>query len=113
MLYVSFVSADEIIFEITGKAEINGFTFNDNSSYKLYKSNGITGFNVYCKNISQNDDYIIMKIFRGSEYQESGAGQAKIIEASKNYAYLVGSECSHAITYLKTSDYFAIQKCKF
>ena len=137
ILSVSFVSADEIIFEITGKAEINGFTFNDNSSYKLYKSNGhwksssgdfglhecvgtvtnnknnMTGFNVYCKNISQKDDYIIMKIFRGSEYQESGAGQAKIIEASKNYTYLVGAECSHAITYLKTSDYFAIQKCKF
>ena len=137
ILFVSFASADEIIFEITGKAEINGFTFNDNSSYKLYKSNGhwksssgdfglhecvgtvtnnknnITGFSVYCKNISQKDDYIIMKIFRDSEYQQSGAGQAKIIEASKNYTYLLGAECSHAITYLKTSDYFAIQKCKF
>jgi hypothetical protein len=130
-------NANEITFEFTGKAEISGFTFKDNSSYKIYNSNGhwksssgdfglteclgtVTnsknnknGFNVYCKNISQNDDYIIMKIYRDSEYKESGAGKAKIIEASKNYIYLLGAKCSHAITYLKSSDYFGLQKCKF
>ena len=136
-LFVSFVKAGEIIIEGTGKADINGYTFNDNSSYKLYRSNGHwksssgdfglhtcagtvtkskdgkSGFNVYCKNTSQKDDYFIMLIFRDSEYQESGAGKAKIVEASKNYNYLLGAECSHAITYLKSSDYFAMQKCKF
>ena len=136
-LFVSFGKAGEIIIEGTGKADINGYTFNDNSSYKLYRSNGhwksstgdfglhtcmgtVTsdkngknGFNVYCKNTSQKDDYFIMKIYRDSEYQESGAGIAKIVEASKNYSYLIGAKCSHAVTYLKSSDYFSMQKCKF
>tara|TARA_B100002052_G_scaffold296284_1_gene324360 strand:- start:881 stop:1324 length:444 start_codon:yes stop_codon:yes gene_type:complete len=136
-LFVSFGKAGEIIIEGTGKADINGYTFNDNSSYKLYRSNGhwksstgdfglhtcmgtVTsdkngknGFNVYCKNTSQKDDYFIMKIYRDSEYQESGAGIAKIVEASKSYSYLIGAKCSHAVTYLKSSDYFSMQKCKF
>ena len=137
IIFVFHVNADEITFEVTGKADINGYTFNDNSSYKLYRSNGHwksstgdfglhtclgtltnskdgkSGFNVYCKNISQKDDYFIMKIYRDSEYQESGAGRAKVIETSKNYSYLIGAECSHAVTYLKSSDYFSMQKCKF
>ena len=137
ILFTSFGKAGEITFEATGKADINGYTFNDNSSYKLYSSNGhwksstgdfglhkclgtVTtdkngknGFNVYCKNISQKNDYFIMKIYRDSEFQESGAGRAKIVEVSKNYNYFLGAECSHAITYLKSSDYFAMQKCKF
>ena len=137
LIFISAGKAGEITFECTGKADINGYTFNDNSSYKLYRSNGhwksstgdfglhaclgtVTtdkngknGFNVYCKNISQNSDYFIMKIYRDSEYQESGAGKAKIVEASNNYSYLLGAVCSHAITYLKSSDYFAMQKCKF
>jgi len=136
-LFVSFGKTGEIIIEGTGKADINGYTFNDNSSYKLYRSNGhwksstgdfglhtcmgtVTsdkngknGFNVYCKNTSQKDDYFIMKIYRDSEYQESGAGIAKIVEASKSYSYLIGAKCSHAVTYLKSSDYFSMQKCKF
>ena len=136
-LFISCGKAGEIIIEGTGKADINGYTFNDNSSYKLYKSNGhwksstgdfglhtclgtVTsdkdgknGFNVYCKNTSQKDDYFIIKIYRDSEYQESGAGIAKIVEASKSYSYLIGAECSHAVTYLKSSDYFSMQKCKF
>ena len=136
-LFVSFVKAGEIIIEGTGKADISGYTFNDNSSYKLYKSNGhwksstgdfglhtcmgtVTsdkngknGFNVYCKNTSQKDEYFIIQIFRDSEYQETGAGRAKIVETSKNYNYLLGAICSHAITYLESSDYFAMQKCKF
>ena len=136
-LLVSFGKAGQITFEASGKADISGYTFNDNSSYKLYRSNGHwksstggfglhtclgtvtnskegkTGFDVYCKNISQKEDYFIIKIYRDSEYQESGAGRAKIVEASNNYSYLTGAECSHAVTYLKSSDYFAMQKCKF
>ena len=137
ILFVSFGNSAEITFEASGKADINGYTFNDNSSYKLYRSNGhwksstgdfglhtclgtVTnnkngknGFDVYCKNVSQEDDYFIMKIYRDSEYQESGAGRAKIVEVSKKYNDLLGAECSHAVTYLKSSDYFAMQKCKF
>ena len=136
-LFVSFGKAGQIIIEGTGKADINGYTFNDNSSYKLYRSNGHwksstgdfglhtclgtvtnskegkSGFDVYCKNVSQKEDYFIMKIYRDSEYQESGAGRAIIVETSKDYSYLIGAECSHAVTYLKSSDYFAMQKCKF
>lgn len=136
ILFVSVIKTEEIIIEASGRADINGYTFNDNSSYKLYRSNGHwksstgdfglhtclgtvtnsndgkSGFDVYCKNISQKDDYFIMKIYRDSEFQESGAGRAKIIETSKNYIYLLGVECSHAVTYLKSSDYFAMQKCK-
>ncbi len=137
LIFASNGNTNEITIEGTGKAEINGYTFNDNSSYKLYKSNGHwksstgdfglhtclgtvtnskegkSGFDVYCKNISQKEDYFIMKIYRDSEYQESGAGRAVIVEASKDYSYLIGAECSHAVTYLKSSDYFAMQKCKF
>ena len=136
-LFVSFGKAGQITFEANGKADISGYTFNDSSSYKLYKSNGHwksstgdfglhtclgtvtnskegkSGFDVYCKNISQKEEYFIMKIYRDSEYQESGAGRASIVEASKDYIYLIGAECSHAVTYLKSSDYFAMQKCKF
>ena len=136
-LFVSFAKTEQITFEASGKADISGYTFNDNSSYKLYRSNGHwksstgdfglhtclgtvtnskegkSGFDVYCKNISQKEDYFIMKIYRDSEYQESGAGRAIIVEASKDYSYLIGAECSHAVTYLKSSDYFAMQKCKF
>ena len=136
-LFVSFAKTGQITFEASGKADISGYTFNDNSSYKLYRSNGHwksstgdfglhtclgtipnskegkSGFDVYCKNISQKEDYFIMKIYRDSEYQESGAGRAIIVEASKNYSNLIGAECSHAVTYLKSSDYFAMQKCKF
>ena len=137
VIFVSNANADEITIEGTGKADISGYTFSDNSSYKLYRSNGHwksstgdfglhtclgtvtnskdgkSGFDVYCKNISQKDDYFIMKIYRDSEYQESGAGTAKIGEVSKNYSYLLGAKCSHAVTYLKSSDYFSLQKCKF
>ena len=137
LIFASNGNTNEITFEGTGKADINGYTFNDNSSYKLYRSNGhwksstgdfglhtcmgtVTsdkngknGFNVYCKNTSQKDDYFIMKIYRDSEYQESGAGIANIVEASKSYSYLIGAKCSHAVTYLKSSDYFSMQKCKF
>ena len=137
LLFLSFGNAGQITFEANGKADISGFTFNDNSSYKLYRSNGHwksstgdfglhtclgtvtnnkegkSGFDVYCKNISQKEDYFIIKIYRDSEYQESGAGSAKIVEASNDYSYLIGAECSHAVTYLKSSDYFAMQKCKF
>ena len=137
VLIVSHSNSSEITFEVTGKADINGYTFNDNSSYKLYKSSGhwksstgdfglhtclgtVTtsknnknGFNVYCRYVSQEDDYITIKIYRDSEYKESGAGKAKIIEVTENYSFLLGSECSHAVTYLKSSDYFAMQKCKF
>ena len=136
-LFVSLGKAEQITFEASGKADISGYTFNDNSSYKLYRSNGHwksstgdfglhtclgtvtnskegkSGFDVYCKNISQKEDYFIMKIYRDSEYQESGAGSAIIVEASKDYSNLIGAECSHAVTYLKSSDYFAMQKCKF
>ena len=136
-LFVSLGKSEKITFEASGKADISGYTFNDNSSYKLYRSNGhwksstgdfglhtcmgtVTsdkngknGFNVYCKNTSQKDDYFIMKIYRDSEYQESGAGIANIVEASKSYSYLIGAKCSHAVTYLKSSDYFSMQKCKF
>ena len=54
-----------------------------------------------------------MKIYRDSEYQESGAGRAIIVETSNNYSYLIGAEGSYAVAYLKSSDYFAMQKCKF
>ena len=137
LLFISFGNSGEIVFEASGKADISGYNFNDNSSYKLFRSNGHwkssigdfrlhsclgtvtnnkegkTGFDVYCKNISQKEDYFIMNIYRDSEYQEPGAGRAIIVEASNNYSYLIGAECSHAVTYLKSSDYFAMQKCKF
>ena len=40
LIFASYGNTNEITFEGTGKAGINGYTFNDNSSYKLYKSNG-------------------------------------------------------------------------
>ena len=116
VLIVSHSNSSEITFEATGKADINGYTFNDNSSYKLYKSSGhwksstgdfglhtclgtVTtsknnknGFNVYCRYVSQEDDYITIKIYRDSEYKESGAGKAKIIEVTENYSFLL---CNH------------------
>ena len=135
VLFISFGNTNEITFEGTGKADINGYTFNDNSSYKLYQSNGhwkssagdfglhtclgtVTtsknnknGFNVYCRYISQEDDFFTMKVYRDSEYQESGAGRAIIVETSQNYSYLLGAECSHAVTYLKSSLFRLLYIC--
>ena len=37
---ISYSNANNITFEGFGNADISGFSFNDNSSYKLYKSNG-------------------------------------------------------------------------
>ena len=59
------------------------------------------------------DDYFIVKIHRDSEYEESPAVRAKIVEAFKNFIYLIGAKRSHAISYLKTLDHFAMQKYKF
>ena len=83
VIFLSYGNTNEIIFDGSGKAEISGFTFSDTSSYKLFRSNGhwksstgdyglhkclgtVTtnknnknGFNVYCKYISQKDDYFI------------------------------------------------------
>lgn len=78
-----------------------------------YSKNNKNGFDIYCKNISQKDEYLTIKIYRDSEYKEFGAGKSKVIKASKKYSYLLGAECSHAITYLKSLDYFGLQKCKF
>ena len=37
----SFTYAKEFKVDLTGKADISGFTFKDSSKYRLYKSNGI------------------------------------------------------------------------
>ena len=130
-----YANQSEIVFEGQGKAEINGFTFKNNSKFQLFKSKGYwkssagdfgtneclgtlsedkdnkKGYSVYCKNISQNDDYFIMKFFRESTYDGGGIGKALIIETSDNYKHYLNLECTHAITY-KELDYFGIQKCK-
>ena len=128
--------ASEIIINTTGKAEISGITFKDESKFRLYKSNGHwksssgdyglhkcygtlvndsnneAQFEVYCKYTSQENEYFILKIVRDTEYQESGLGKATIIETSKKYMFFINAECKHAITYID-QDYFALQKCNY
>ena len=53
-----------------------------------------------------------MKFKRDRGFQDSGIGNAKIIETSKKYEYFLNATCNHAITYID-KDYFAIQKCNF
>ena len=53
-----------------------------------------------------------MKFKRDRGFQDSGIGNAKIIETSKKYEYFLNSICNHAITYID-KDYFAIQKCNY
>ena len=130
----SLTYANEFKVDMTGKADISGITFKDSSQYRLYKSNGHwkssigdyglhncfgtlknnteddVEFEVYCKYISQNNEYFIMKFKRNRGFQDSGIGNAKIIETSKKYKYFLNATCNHAITYLD-KDYFAIQKC--
>ena len=128
--------AAEFKLDTSGSAEIEGITFNDSSKYSLYKSKGYwkassgdygtvkcfgtlknnkdksIEFEVYCKHISQDKQYFVMKFQRGTGTQDSGIGKAKITETSKKFGYLLNLECNHAITYIE-KDYFAIQKCKF
>ena len=40
LIFVSIEKTGEITIQDTGKAEISLYTFNDHSSYKLYRSNG-------------------------------------------------------------------------
>ena len=132
----SLTYANEFKVDMTGKADISGITFKDSSQYRLYKSNGHwkssigdyglhncfgtlknnteddVEFEVYCKYISQNNEYFIMKFKRNRGFQDSGIGNAKIIETSKKYKYFLNATCNHAITYLD-EDYFAIQKCNY
>ena len=132
----SNVLANEFELDTTGSSEIEGITFNDNSKFRLYKSNGYwkassgdygtvkcfgtlyndrkqsVQFEVYCKHISQEKEHFILKFFRGAGTQDSGTGQAEVIETSKKFEYLLNAECKHAITYLD-KDYFALQKCKY
>ena len=127
--------AKEFILDTSGNSEIEGITFNDNSKFRLYKSNGYwksssgdygtakcfgtlkndkkdnVEFEVYCKHISQQKEYFIMKFFRGVGTQDSGIGKATVTETSKKFEYLLNLECNHAITYIE-KDYFAMQKCK-
>ena len=86
VLFVPYSNANEITFEVTGKADIDGYTFNDNSSYKLYKSNGHwksssgdfglhtcvgtvtnskdgkSGFNVYCLSKNKLNACVILNM---------------------------------------------------
>ena len=127
--------ANEFILDTSGSSEIEGITFKDNSKFRLYKSSGYwksssgdygtakcfgtlkndkednVQFEVYCKHISQQKEYFIMKFLRGAGTQDSGIGKARVTETSKKFEYLLNLECNHAITYIK-KDYFAMQKCK-
>ena len=135
-LLIGRLDANQITIDMTGKAEFSGLSFKDKSRYRLFKSNGYwksskgdyglhecfgtlknnknndASFNVFCKNTSQNNEYFILKIYRGTKYEDSGAGKATIIETSEVYEYLLSAECDHAITYIK-ENYFAMQKCRY
>ena len=132
----SFSNAEEFLIDGTGKAEMVGITFNDKSMYRTYKSNGHwkassgdyglsecfgtvrnhnnnkVDFEVYCKLIAQDKEHFIMKFVTKRDDQESGIGQATIVETSKKYKFLLNAKCNHAITYIEL-DYFTIQKCNF
>ena len=132
----SNILANEFELDTTGSSEIEGIIFNDNSKFRLYKSNGYwkassgdygtvkcfgtlknnkdnsVEFEVYCKHISQDKQHFVMKFLRGIGTQDSGIGKAKITETSQKFGYLLNLECNHAITYIE-KDYFAIQKCKY
>ena len=53
-----------------------------------------------------------MKFVTKRDDQESGIGQATIVETSKKYKFLLNAKCNHAITYIEL-DYFTLQKCNF
>ena len=131
----SYSFAKEFTLDTSGSSEIEGITFNDNSKFRLFKSNGYwksssgdygtvkcfgtlkndpednVQFEVYCKHISQEKEHFVMKFFRGVGTQDSGIGRATVTETSKKFEYLLNLECKHAITYIE-QDYFALQKCK-
>ena len=128
--------ANEFELDTSGRSEIEGITFNDNSKFRLYKSKGYwksssgdygtvkcfgtlrndkkdnVQFEVYCKHVSQQKEHFIMKFLRGTGTQDSGIGKAKVTETTKKFEYLLNAECKHAITYIE-SDYFSLQKFKF
>ena len=132
----SNILANKFELDTTGSSEIEGIIFNDDSKFRLYKSKGYwkassgdygtvkcfgtlyndskqnVQFEVYCKHLSQEKEHFILKFFRGAGTQDSGTGQAEVIETSKKFEYLLNAVCKHAITYLD-KDYFALQKCKY
>ena len=103
----SFSNARELLIDGTGKAEMIGITFNDDSKFRVYKSNGHwkassgdyglsecfgtmrsysdnkVDFEVYCKLHAQDKEYFIMKFIAKRDAQESGVGQATIVDTSK------------------------------
>ena len=131
----SYGYAEEFIIDSSGTSETSGITFNDNSRYRLFKSSGYwkassgdyglskcfgtlknskdkdVKFEVYCKFTTQKKEHFILKFLRNSGYQDSGIGIATVVETSKEYEYLLNSECNHAITYID-KDFFSIQKCQ-
>ena len=134
LLLSSFSFTKEFTVDTSGSSETEGLTFNDNSKFRLYKSNGYwksssgdygtvkcfgtlkndkkdnVQFEVYCKHVSQQKEHFVMKFFRGIGTQNFGTGKAIVTEASKKFEYLLNLECKHAITYIE-KDYFAMQKC--
>ena len=136
-LYIlnTYSLAKEFILDTSGTSLTEGITFNDNSKFRLFKSNGYwksssgdygtvkcfgtlkndkednVQFEVYCKHVSQQKEHFVMKFFRGIGTQDSGIGKAIVTETSKKFEYLLNLECKHAITYIE-KDYFAMQKFK-
>ena len=132
----SFSNAEEFLIDGTGKAEMVGITFNDKSKYRVYKSNGHwkassgdyglsecfgtvrnyyddkVDFEVYCKLLAQDKEHFVMKFITKRDTQESGIGQAIVVDTSKKYKFLLNAKCNHAITYIDL-DYFSIQKCNY
>ena len=134
LLLSSFSFTKEFTVDTSGSSETEGLTFNDNSKFRLYKSNGYwksssgdygtvkcfgtlkndkkdnVQFEVYCKHVSQQKEHFVLKFFRGNGTQDFGTGKAIVTDTSKKFEYLLNLECKHAITYIE-KDYFAMQKC--
>ena len=132
---INYTLAEDFLLEFTGKAETKGFSFSDNSSYKLYTSEGYwkSSFGDYGKNscfgdITKNSLEAInlelicqlqskdgsiawQKVTRNSESQKAGVGQVIFFDGTKRLTNLVGVTCTHAVTYVEDA-YFVMQKCK-
>ena len=135
MFYILSSNAKNITFEVTGKAVIEGISLSDKSSFKIYKSEGYwkstlgdyglhscygtlendnenkINLNILCKYKSKDNENIIFKFTRNSSFQDAGSGKAIVIDSSKKYKYLIGANCTHAVSYVKDA-FFAMQNCK-
>ena len=110
----SFSNAEEFLIDGNGHWKASSGDYGLSECFGTVRNyfDDKVDFEVYCKLLAQDKEHFVMKFITKRDTQESGIGQAIIVDTSKKYKFLLNAKCNHAITYIDL-DYFSIQKCNY